>query len=800
MVPIPLEDDDGPKPSKNGIIVPVHEKSADERQPQDNLPPYSEKVEFTGEALIQELNTDCEASSPGSVPSGIEGSLSIPRIAMSNGDGPPSRQETPDWRRQLSIRDSNSTGTFGLQTTFDIGDNGFSYNDLLDVSGSPIPLFQFGMDHSLAHHPFYQAGDVFAGESTFQPDLSTQNGPSAVGSLDLHSVEHALSLDVTTLFESSRLNVEIDIGQIDYPRIGDFALGQFTYGSDTRYPSHLGLATDSAENTPPVFEGISDEGGVFLSAPQTGSNPPAGNLGSPNILDPSQTISQAGGSNPKSSSRSPKSAVPAIRWTSPESSEHSQRTDPNEKRRGRRKGHFLPSKRAKVKETRRIGACMLCALAKAECVADMDGICNRCKREHESTRLFPNFEICSRARLQDYTKILFPRALKRHLETTQVNQLISKYDKCFTENTMQAQFSCDRDYPPLVLEVTEFVPPLGERATVAVISSHVQQGVTFEQRFPATLALSKLEDNLQQKCSDHIKEMVRYHCDNEQVFPMRYSSEISIRVFAAVCKFHRGITTSGDPALLNKAMMLYAGYRFMSTGVRYTHTSFSAVAGSIKNPPFQNITSRLVSRLLNRQLKYAVNEVMKRETASLLEELQRELYSKKKSAWATTFCVILILCICMEEVQTAMEGLVLHLREHPGSANADEDEVITVCRRLDDLPFAHMCELFHMAFKTHKIGDMSSGKRKRKSSTTGFNPLRGEMIERNESDGFGKEAVELIGEIQTIMKELDSHIKAASETPDFRSGAECLDSHLKFMTRNSGRLIATFLRSFEHHI
>ncbi|CZR66934.1 uncharacterized protein PAC_16835 [Phialocephala subalpina] len=727
--------------------------------------------------------SDCEASSPGSVPSGIDGSSSIPRIAMSNGDGQPSRQETPraDWRRRLSIGDSNSTGAFGLQTTFDIDDNGFSYNDSLDVSGSPTPLFQFGVHHSLAHHPFYQSGDVFTGESAFQPDWSTQNGPSAVDSLDPHSVEHALSPVVTTLFDSSRLNVGIDVGQIDYPLIGDFPLGQFTYGSDTHYPSHLDLVIDSAENTPPVFEGISDEGGVFLSAPQTGSNSPAGNLGSPNILDPSQTISQAGGSNPRRSSRSPKSAVPAIRWASPESSEHSQMTDPNEKRRGRRKGHFQPSKRA-------------------QCVADMDGICNRCKRGNESTRLFPDFEICSRARLQDYIKILFPRALKGHLEMTQVNQLINKYDKCFTENTMQAQFSCDRDYPPLVLEITEFVPPLGERATAAVIPSHVQQGVTFEQRFPATLALSKLEDNLQQKCSDHIKEMVRYHCDNEQVFPMRYSSEISIRVFAAVCKFHRGITTSGDPALLNKAMMLYAGYRFMNTGIRYTHTSFSALVGSIKNPPIQNITSRLVSRLLNRQLKYAVNEVMKRETASLLEELQRELYSKKKSAWATTFCVILILCICMEEVQTAMEGLVLHLREHPGSATADEDEAIAVCRRLDDLPFAHMCELFHMAFKTHKIGDMSLGKRKRKSSTTGFNPLKGEMIERNESDGFGKEAVELIGEIRTIMKELDSHIKAASETPDFRSGAECFDSHLKFMMRNSGRLIATFLRSFEHRI
>jgi hypothetical protein len=120
------------------------------------------------------------------------------------------------------------------------------------------------------------------------------------------------------------------------------------------------------------------------------------------------------------------------------------------------------------------------------------------------------------------------------------------YDKCFTTNTVQAQFSCDRDYPPLVLTLTEFVPPVGERATIPVITNIVQQGVTFEQRIPATLALPKLEDDLHQKCLDHIKSMAQYHRDNKAVFPMRCSSEISTRVFAAVCKFHRVINTSGN--------------------------------------------------------------------------------------------------------------------------------------------------------------------------------------------------------------------------------------------------------------
>jgi len=128
----------------------------------------------------------------------------------------------------------------------------------------------------------------------------------------------------------------------------------------------------------------------------------------------------------------------------------------------------------------------------------------------------------------------------------QVDQLIQTYDNCFTTNTIEAQFSCDRGYPPLVLTLTEFVPPVGERATIPVITGTVQQGLKFEERLPATLALPNLEGDLDQKCLDHIKSMVQYHRDNKAVFPMRCSSEISTRVFAAVCKFHRMITTSGN--------------------------------------------------------------------------------------------------------------------------------------------------------------------------------------------------------------------------------------------------------------
>lgn len=524
------------------------------------------------ELCRQSLCFDCGTSSPSSILSRAltEGSLNIPRIAMPNGEEAHSRQETPRPDGQI-IDDSNLSGTFGWESnstlpfeySFNIDDNDLSFNDLADGSGSSVPGFQFSWDPSLAHDPVSDTRLTTSGielpapESIFVSDWHSQDDRSAVDSLVPLSVEHALSSDVSTLLNSSILNTGIDVDQFNFRHVGDFASEQFTYGSNIQYPPHLDFTSDLNRNTPnPDFACTLDQDETFLSAPHSGFDSPPGQRDSPHLLGPFEINSQASSSRSNlKRSKSPdlggatqcqKTAVPIIRWPSPESSEHSQIRDPNEKRRGRRKGSLPPPKRTKVSETRRIGACMSCALAKVECDGDKDGICARCKKEQESPRLFSSFEICTRARLSDYIKLLFPRALKRHLDKAQVDQLANIYDNYFTLNTVEAQFSCGRDYPPLVLLLTEYVPPFGERPTIAVIPSLVQQGVTFEQRFPATLALPRLDDDLQQKCLDHIKSMVRHHCDNKQVVPMQYSSEISTRVFAAVCKFHRAISTSGD--------------------------------------------------------------------------------------------------------------------------------------------------------------------------------------------------------------------------------------------------------------
>lgn len=218
------------------------------------------------------------------------------------------------------------------------------------------------------------------------------------------------------------------------------------------------------------------------------------------------------------------------------------------------------------------------------------------------------------------------------------------------------------------------------------------------------------------------------------------------------------------PTLLNKAMTLYAGNRFMKSCIQFTKESFPVIMGSLKSSPIPAPDSRTVSSLLNRQLKATVSEIINRVTGELFDdlqkELQKELHHKTRSLWATSFCVIVILCICIEEIQSAAQGVVLHSRENPSKDELDEEVAILVCRELDNFPFAHICELFHAIYKSQKIQDQNTGrgKRKRKSDTAGFNPLRGEMIESDESDGLDRETIEFIRDIRVIIKDLSGSL------------------------------------------
>jgi hypothetical protein len=129
-------------------------------------------------------------------------------------------------------------------------------------------------------------------------------------------------------------------------------------------------------------------------------------------------------------------------------------------------------------------------------------------------------------------------------------------------------------------------------------------------------------------------------------------------------------------------------------------------------------TAFLSSRLLNRQVKYVMNKLHRDLTANVLEGLERSMRSRTKDSWGTSFCTILILCLCMEGLQVAADSFVVcDMKALGGASEYVRDQSYEACQYLEEYPFYQCKRLFHEIYKSHREGN-GAGR------DPGFNPLK----------------------------------------------------------------------------
>jgi hypothetical protein len=192
--------------------------------------------------------------------------------------------------------------------------------------------------------------------------------------------------------------------------------------------------------------------------------------------------------------------------------------------------------------------------------------------------------------------------------------------------------------------------------------------------------------------------------------------------------------------------MLHNVYYFMGRSITFTDRSAEQVASSLRKPVLRPYERYLISRLLNRQVKSAMHSLQRDLTREVLEELEKDLKKRSKAVWATCFCVISILCICMEDVQVAINGFLLHKRvNRPEIKPTSAEECIEICRKLDDLPFDHLVRLFHGIYKTQKT---PSARR----NDHIYNPIR-DGPEIDCSEGLDQGSADLVNEIRRIIND-----------------------------------------------
>jgi hypothetical protein len=135
--------------------------------------------------------------------------------------------------------------------------------------------------------------------------------------------------------------------------------------------------------------------------------------------------------------------------------------------------------------------------------------------------------------------------------------------------------------------------------------------------------------------------------------------------------------------------------------------------------PEANPHAYLSSRLLNRQIKYAMHKLHREATLLVFEDLERSFHSRTKTSWGPSFCSILLLCFCIEGLQTIADVIAVCAMAEEGDALFyDRDQSYKACTDLDDYPFQQCKKLFHAIYRTNKRDDTQG------HAEAVFNPLR----------------------------------------------------------------------------
>ncbi len=186
---------------------------------------------------------------------------------------------------------------------------------------------------------------------------------------------------------------------------------------------------------------------------------------------------------------------------------------------------------------------------------------------------------------------------------------------------------------------------------------------------------------------------------------------------------------------------------FMSKIITFTKDSANKVVESLRQPMQMPYSRSMSSKLLNSQIKREVQLLQRKLTLEILEKLHAELRRRSKASWATSFCVIMILSMCMETIQLAIDGFIVQallkndMSDLPFESREDGFEI---GRRIDELPFRNCLEIFHMMYRSGKFQNESSGKT--------FNPIR-DGVDVDRSKGIDEETVQLVNDIRRIMSD-----------------------------------------------
>ncbi|KAK4192044.1 hypothetical protein QBC35DRAFT_553722 [Podospora australis] len=483
---------------------------------------------------------------------------------------------------------------------------------------------------------------------------------------------------------------------------------------------------------------------------------------------------------------------------------HHQQTNPFEcfealrpSQRGR-KGPLATDTKQSALQVRRKGACFCCHARKVRC--DMERPCRNCVK---LTQIVPQ-AVCWQ--FPDFLPVLFPDFIRGHFRKEEMTKFIETSIESFTVDGVER---------PCTVELYSgfnFSARLQIRAKFFTAKTldvqqhwHLQVGrnsVDLQARDTAPIGLemksssgnSSSNNNNPQR--DELKRKVREYI-NSIVDEPNYASlvteglrhtDVPRKILAIIHDY----ANKADSSMIRRALSIYAMHFVLTRHLCLTPRTVADLSSSVNPNLIPQTNAYVTPRVLNRQIKAIIDDMLSREMQLLFENFSKSLKPKLRREWAPCLAAFLVLCLFMESVETAADTFVISeneiaLRNH-FPAKYKRQYALNINKEMENMPFKQFAFQFHQIYQTYS----------RDAATRSFNPLIDDnCFELGELD---KHASEMVRRLRRIMDEDDrdswnelDFLTADPILPNVEEHPYPRDIAFNY----TGRLVSKFLLSFQ---
>ncbi|KAI1337747.1 hypothetical protein F5Y15DRAFT_389012 [Xylariaceae sp. FL0016] len=446
-----------------------------------------------------------------------------------------------------------------------------------------------------------------------------------------------------------------------------------------------------------------------------------------------------------------------------------------------RKGPLANDTKESALMVRRLGACFCCHARKVKC--DKERPCKNCKK---LTVQVPQIMCWQFA---DFLPVLFPDFIRGHFKGDQMASFLSENVDTFKVDGMDhglkvELFSGIRFQSTLLVPASFFTPKTAE----ILQHWHVNVGVNqmdMESRGAAPIGIDpenpSQREALKRNVREYVQNLTHESLYAEQVTDSIRATQLPRKVLSIVQRFAQKTGST----VVKRALSIYVMHYVLTRQLCLTNKTIVGLQHTNMVP--QN-NPWVTTRVLNRQVKAVLDEMLLKEMSSLFDNFSKSLKPKSRKEWAPCLAAFLVLCLFMEAVETAADLFVVSQNEvnirSRSKLEYQRDFALSICKEIDNMPFKQFAYQFHQIYQTYS----------RDHTTKPYNPLVDGTFERQ--GDIDAATMELTAGLRELLQgdgwyELD-YLVADPILPDQETHPYPRDIALDY----TGRLLARFLLSF----